>query len=146
MEKLGLWSRKICRGAFSQEFFDTSRHPAKIWLFMPDPQHPAAVAETTQQRITTEDIQTSYVNFCRGTLTPEEVVLDLGFNANSFGVKVLEEDLEIKNRVILSPAAAKRLLLLLNDMVHRHEQNFGTIEVDFRRRIKAAPDSTNSRS
>ena len=113
---------------------------------MPDTQNPTAAPETTQQRITTADMQTTYVNFCRGTLTPEEVVLDLGFNANAFGVKVLEEDLEITNRVVLSPAAAKRLLLLLNDMVHRHEQNFGTIEVDFRRRLKAAPDATNSRS
>jgi hypothetical protein len=113
---------------------------------MPDSQNPSAAAETTQQRISTDHIQTTYVNFCRGTLTPEEVVLDLGFNANSFGVKVLEEDLEITNRVILSPAAAKRLLLLLNDMVHRHEQNFGNVEVDFRRRLKAAPEAANSRS
>jgi hypothetical protein len=113
---------------------------------MSDPQNPPAEPETTQQRITTDDIQNSYVNFCRGTLTPEEVILDMGFNANSFGVKVLEEDLKISNRVILSPAAAKRLLLLLNDMVHRHEQNFGPIEVDFRRRLKTAPESTNSRS
>ena len=88
----------------------------------------------------------SYVNFCRGTLAPEEMILDLGFNVNSFGVKVLEEDIKIDNRVVLTPPAAKRLLLLLNDMVQRHEQNFGPIEVDFRRRLKQPPESTNSRS
>ncbi len=113
---------------------------------MPDPQTPAAAAETTQQRITTEHTQVSYVNFCRGTLTPEEVILDLGFNVNAFGVKVLEEDLPINNRVILSPAAAKRLLLLLNDMVGRHEQTFGTVEVDFRRRLKQQPEPGDSRN
>ena len=115
---------------------------------MSDPQTPntPAGAETTQQRISTDHVAVSYVNFVRGTLTPEEIVLDLGFNANSFGVKVLEEDLEIKNRVILSPSAAKRLLLLLNDMVLRHEQNFGPVEVDFRRRLKQPPEAAGSRS
>jgi hypothetical protein len=112
---------------------------------MSDPQTPPAASETVQQRISIDDVHVSYVNFCRGTLTPEEIILDLGFNVNSFGVKVLDEDLEIENRVVMSPAAAKRLLLLLNDMVHRHEQNFGTVEVDFRRRLKQPPDSTNSR-
>jgi hypothetical protein len=112
---------------------------------MPDPQTPPA-SETTQQRISTDDVQMSYVNFCRGTLSPEEFILDLGFNVNAFGVKVLDEDLKIGSRVILSPAAAKRLLLLLTDMVHRHEQTFGPIEVDFRRRVQQAPDPANARS
>ena len=113
---------------------------------MSDPLNPPAAPETTQQRITIDDAEVSYVNFCRGTLTPEEVILDLGFNVNAFGVKVLEEDLPISNRVILSPAAAKRLLLLLNDMVHRHEQSFGPVEVDFRRRLKQPPASENSQN
>ena len=53
---------------------------------------------TVTQKINTEKVQTLYANFCRGTLTPEEVILDLGFNTNSFGVKVLDEDLLIANR------------------------------------------------
>ena len=81
--------------------------------------------------------------FCRGTLTPEEIVLDLGFNANAFGVKVLEEDIELRNRIILSPATAKRLLLQLNEMVRRHEQNFGEVEIDFRRSLKANPNGAS---
>ncbi len=113
---------------------------------MSEPQTPPPGPETVQQRITTNGVQVSYVNFCRGTLTPEEVILDLGFNVNSFGVRVLEEDLAIQNRVVLSLPAAKRLLLLLNDMVLRHEQNFGAVEVDFRRKLKQAPEATNSRS
>ena len=94
-------------------------------------------AETQQVRLTTTNAQTTYVNFCRGTLTPEEIILDLGFNANAFGIKVLEEDIELRSRVILSPATAKRLLFQLNEMVRRHEQNFGEVEVDFRRSLKA---------
>ena len=113
---------------------------------MSAPSNSPAETEAAQQRITTGAARITYANFCRGTLTPEEVILDLGFNVNSFGVKVLEEDLQIENRVILSPATAKRLLLLLNDMLHRHEQNFGPVEVDFRRRLKQAPDAANSPS
>ena len=94
---------------------------------------------TTIQHISTKDTVTTYSNFCRGALTPEEIVLDFGFNANAFGVKVLEEDIQIQNRIILSTSAAKRLLLQLNELVRRHEQNFGEVEVDFRRRIKPQP-------
>ena len=96
---------------------------------------------TVQQRISMDKAELTYANFCRGTLTPEEIVLDFGFNSNAFGVKVLEEDIDVKNRIIFSPSAAKRLLFLLNEMLGRHEQNFGPIEIDFRRRIKQ-PDAT----
>ena len=95
-----------------------------------------------QVRITTANAQTTYVNFCRGTNTPEEIVLDLGYTANAFGFKVVEEDIEIRNRIILSPAMAKRLVLQLNEMVRRHEQNFGEVEVDFRRSLKASPNGS----
>lgn len=102
----------------------------------PDSSPKPAENGTVQQRINMDKAEVTYANFCRGTLTPEEVVLDLGFNSNAFGVKVLEEDIDVKNRIIMSPTAAKRLLFLLNDMLGRHEQNFGPIEIDFRRRIK----------
>ena len=91
---------------------------------------------TVTQKINSEKAQTVYANFCRGTLTPEEVILDLGFNTNSFGVKVLDEDLLIANRVVMSLPTAKRLAMLLGDMLRQHEANFGDIEVDFRRKLK----------
>ena len=95
---------------------------------------------TVTQKINSEKAQTLYANFCRGTLTPEEVILDLGFNTNSFGVKVLDEDLFITNRVVMSLPTAKRLAMLLGDMLRQHENNFGEIEVDFRRRLKNQPN------
>jgi hypothetical protein len=116
---------------------------------MSSPLEPAAASTENHaqaQRITTDKSQTTYVNFCRGTLTPEEVILDLGFNANAFGMKVLDEELAISNRLVMSPAAAKRLLFLLNDIVRRHEQNFGEVEVDFRRRLKNPPATAGAKS
>ncbi len=103
---------------------------------------PAPENNTVLQKINSAKAQVTYANFCRGTLTPEEVILDLGFNTNAFGVKVLDEDLDITNRVIMSPSTAKRLLLLLNDIVRRHEANFGEVEVDFRRLLKNQPPTT----
>jgi hypothetical protein len=91
------------------------------------------------QRIVTEHAQVTYANFCRGTLTPDEVLLDFALNSNAFGVKVLDEEIDIRNRIVLSPVAAKRLLFLLNDMLRRHEQTFGEVEVDYRRRLKNPP-------
>ncbi len=115
--------------------------PAYSRMSTTPPETTAAPDPNVQQvRITTTHAQTSYINFCRGTLTPEEIILDLGFNANAFGVKVLDEDIEIRNRVVLSPATAKRMLLQLNEMVRRHEQNFGEVEIDFRRSLKANPN------
>ena len=95
---------------------------------------------TVTQKINVEKAQTLYSNFCRGTLTPEEVILDLGFNTNAFGVKVLDEDLHIANRVVMSLPTAKRLAMLLGDMLRQHENNFGEIEVDFRRKLKNQPN------
>ena len=112
---------------------------------MSTPQDPAANGENVvQQLISTQKTATTYVNFCRGALTPEEIVLDFGFNANAFGVKVLDEDIDVTNRLILSPATAKRLLFQLNEMVRRHEQNFGEVEMDFRRRIKQQPEGAQT--
>ncbi len=96
---------------------------------------------STLQKISTAKAQVTYANFCRGTLTPEEIILDIGFNTNAFGVKVLDEDLEITNRVVMSPATAKRLAMLLGDMLRRHESNFGEVEVDFRKLLKNQPPS-----
>ena len=111
---------------------------------MANPQEPRNDTNAPQQQappVIFDEVPVTYANFCRGTLSPEEVILDLGFNPNAFGVKVLAEDVEIRNRIILSPSAAKRLLLLLGNMVQNHEQNFGEIEVDFRRRLKNQPEN-----
>ena len=76
---------------------------------MANPQEPSNSNENNGQQqplpIIFDEVPITYANFCRGTLSPEEVILDLGFNPNAFGVKVLAEDVEIKNRIILSPSA-----------------------------------------
>ena len=68
-------------------------------------------------------------------------MLDFASTPTPSASKVLEEDIDILTRLILSPATAKRLLFQLNEMVRRHEQNFGEVEMDFRRRLKGQPET-----
>ena len=79
-----------------------------------------------------------YANFCRASMTPEEILLDFGLNPNSYG-RILDEPVEVKNRVVLSFPAAKRLLYLLNGVIQRHEQTFGEITTDVAQKMRTAP-------
>ena len=77
--------------------------------------------------------QPTYGNFCRVTATPEEVILDFGLNPQPFaaGGQVVKAD----HRIVMSPYTTKRLLAALAMTIQRHEQTFGTIEVDVNRRV-----------
>jgi len=75
-----------------------------------------------------------YANFCRVTGTPEEVILDLGLNFTPGGVQ--STPVSIQQRVILNYFTAKRMLQALALTVQRHEQAFGVLETDIRKRIK----------
>jgi hypothetical protein len=74
------------------------------------------------------DITNSYANVCNVSSSREEVVLVFGMN------KAWEKggtDIQVKlsNRVILSPFAAKRLSLLLNNVLQQYEERFGKLDV-----------------
>jgi hypothetical protein len=75
-----------------------------------------------------------YANMCRVSSTPEELILDLGLNPNPVGNP--PEKIRISQRVILSHYTAKRLAGLLAAAVQRHEQAFGPLETDVRKRMK----------
>lgn len=72
------------------------------------------------------NMKTSYANVCNATATREEVVLMFGVNqAWQTGQK--EVTIQLSDRIVLSPHAAKRLALLLNNLVKQHEDRFGTL-------------------
>mgnify|MGYP002623254844 CR=1 FL=1 len=91
--------------------------------------------EQVQQSVHLDDTDVSaiYANFCRISGTPEELVLDFAMNTQTTGG--LPEVLHLNQRVILNFYTAKRLLGALHQAVHRHEQAFGPLEVDFRKRV-----------
>ena len=77
-------------------------------------------------------VEALYANFCRVSSTPEEVILDLALNPNPLGNT---HKLRVSQRVILNHYTAKRLAMLLGATVQRHEQVFGALETDFRKRL-----------
>lgn len=101
---------------------------------------PATETETGQQqtqqvRIQLDDtgVDALYANLCRVSSTPEEVILDLAVNPNPMGTS--DQKLRVSQRVILNHYTAKRLAALLSATVQRHEQAFGRLEVDVRKRL-----------
>jgi hypothetical protein len=82
-------------------------------------------------------VDADYANFCRISGTPEELVLDFALNTQSSGT--MPEVLKVNQRVILNFFTAKRLLIALQMAVQRHEQMFGVLETDIRKRIAQQP-------
>jgi hypothetical protein len=103
---------------------------------------PAPEASTTETglRLLLDDsnVPALYANFCRVASTPEEVILDLALNPNPMpGPNVNgTQRLQISQRVILNHFTAKRLAALLGATLQRHEQAFGPVEIDIRKRIR----------
>ena len=76
-------------------------------------------------------LSTVYTNFCRVSVTPEELVLDFGLNPQ---VGADGEPVHLTHRVVMNFFTAKRLLLALNNVVVQHENAYGAMELDFQKR------------
>jgi hypothetical protein len=89
---------------------------------MENPNAPAT-GQSPQSTISlsTEGMRSSYSNFVRGLMTPEEIILDFGMNPNSAG-KIVEEPAVLENRIIMSIPSAVRLHQLLHSMLARRQQ------------------------
>lgn len=89
-----------------------------------------------QQTIKVDDssVMAAYSNFCRVSSTPEELILDLGLNPHPYGAG--ETTIKVSQRIILNHFTAKRLLSALTMALQRHEQAFGVLETDVRKRVK----------
>jgi hypothetical protein len=79
--------------------------------------------------------QPAYSNFCRVTATPEEVILDMGLNLQPFAAGA--QQVKVHDRVAMNFYTAKRLMVALEATIRRHEQTFGPIELDVRRRAQS---------
>jgi hypothetical protein len=79
-------------------------------------------------RLDSSNVASSYANTCYASSTKEEVVLNFGLNQNwERGQKDMQ--VQLTNRIILSPYAAKRLVLLLTAVMQQHEARFGPLDV-----------------
>jgi hypothetical protein len=85
--------------------------------------------EERNVRWDTSGLTSAYANVCNVTSTREEVVLD-------FGVSQLWErpdgdvEIQLTNRIILSPFAAKRLSAMLQKLVGEYESRYGELSLE----------------
>jgi len=86
-------------------------------------------AEGTKIRWDDTNMKSAYANVCNVTSTREEVVMLFGINqAWNRGQK--EVTIQLTDRIIISPYAAKRLTALLDGVVKEYEKRFGTLNVE----------------
>lgn len=73
-------------------------------------------------------MRTTYANVCNVASTREEFTLLFGTNQSLGGGN--EVSVQLSDRIILSPFAAKRLSMLINSVVAEYEKRFGTLNIE----------------
>ena len=90
---------------------------------------PKAAQQGTRIKWDDSAMKSSYANVCNVTSTREEVVMLFGINqAWNRGQK--EVTIQLTDRIIVSPFAAKRLSMLLSAVVKEYESRFGTLNIE----------------
>jgi len=90
-------------------------------------------------RIDERGMQTHYSNAFRTNGTAEEVMLDFGINLMTPTAEPQQPEIvfQVSDRVVLNYFSAKRLAITLSQLVRRHEEQFGQLELDVNKRRKA---------
>lgn len=95
------------------------------------PEQAGMGGETAGMKIKWDDsmMKSSYANVCNISSTREEVVLLFGMNqAWNRGQK--EVTIQLTDRIVISPYAAKRMSMLLSNVVKEYENRFGALNID----------------
>jgi hypothetical protein len=105
----------------------------------PKPVTPPEAAAAQQPQFPTDysQLSTIYTNFCRVSVTPEELVLDFGLNTQIQPNPT--EPIKLSHRVVMNFYTAKRLMNALLGVVSQYENNYGVLELDFQRRARTQP-------
>ena len=88
----------------------------------------AKTAPTTKVQWDDSGITNSYANVCNVSSSREEVVMVFGIN-KSWERGQNEVQVQLTDRIILSPFAAKRLSTLLTNVLQQYETRFGSLDV-----------------
>ena len=96
-----------------------------------------AQQQTGQQqvrvRIDERDVSTGYANAFRANATAEEIILDFGLNVlnpASQQQEMPEIIFSIDQRIIMNYYSVKRLAITLSQLIRRHEEQFGELQLD----------------
>lgn len=119
----------------------------------PEPETPSADPQAQESflgaeqrpvrmRVSDRERVTHYANAFRSNASAEEVMLDLGINSAASGRGEGGGDgggevhFEVSNRIIMNYYTAKRLAMLLGNLVRRHEERFGELKLSVTERAK----------
>jgi hypothetical protein len=88
-----------------------------------------AAGDPNRLRVKWDDanMRSAYANVCNAVSTREEVVLLFGLN-QSWHAGQKDVTVQLTDRIILSPHAAKRLQVLLTQLIKQHEDRFGPLD------------------
>jgi hypothetical protein len=95
--------------------------------------------EQIRVRLEEQNLKTSYANAFRTNSLTDEVLLDFGlnlFNPPSQQGGQGEIVFQVNERIIMNYFLAKRLALALAQLIRRHEEQFGELELDVAKRRK----------
>ena len=101
-------------------------------------------------RMDERNMTTSYANAFRTNGTAEEVMLDFGLNLlNPASAQSAQQEkqqpeiiFQVNERVIMNYYSAKRLAITLSQLIRRHEDQFGELEMDMSKRQKPQTPQT----
>lgn len=74
-------------------------------------------------------MQTVFANVVNGSSTREEVSLFFGLNETWNLSEAKSLKVQLSNRVVLTPFAAKRLWALLGNILQSYEKRYGTLDI-----------------
>jgi len=75
-------------------------------------------------------MQTTYANVVNATSTREEVSIFFGTNQTWNPTASQDVNIQLTDRMVLNPYAAKRLTVLLSNIVAEYEKRFGELPLD----------------
>ena len=100
-------------------------------------QNSEQAGQQVRLRIDEKAMTTFYANGFRTNGTTDEVMLDCGVNIIATTAQNQAEMLfEVNQRIIMNYSSAKRLTIMLGQLIRRHEDEFGEIELDLSKRRK----------
>jgi len=89
----------------------------------------AAAGQQTMLRWDDSKMTSTYANVCNVSSTREEVTMLFGTN-QSWHTGQKELTVQLTDRIILNPFAAKRLSVLLSNIMKEYEARFGELKIE----------------
>jgi hypothetical protein len=74
------------------------------------------------------NMKSVYANVCNVAGTREEIVLLFGMN-QAWHAGQSEIKIDLADRIVVSPFVAKRLSVLLNNVIRDYENKYGTLDI-----------------